>query len=121
MRRLLPLVLVLCGLIVAPARAANIEETLKVPTKYGRVWAEIVRPNTTAKVPIILTYSPYNTLSENPGGSVADDSLASSYVPKGYARVVADVLGTRNSTGCWDYGGAREQQSGVDLVNALAK
>lgn len=122
MRRLLVLAAVLVtGLAAAPARAATITETLKVPTKYGRVWAEIVRPDTSAKVPIILTYSPYNTLSESPGGTVADDSLAQEFVPQGYARVVADVLGTRNSTGCWDYGGAREQQSGVDLVNALAK
>ena len=30
------------------------------------------------------------------------------------------MLGTRNSSGCWDYGGADEQQSGVDLVNFLA-
>ena len=30
------------------------------------------------------------------------------------------MIGTRNSSGCWDYGGAKEQQSGVDLVNFLA-
>jgi len=46
--------------------------------------------------------------------------LGATFVPKGYARAVADVLGTRNSSGCWDYGGRKEQQSGVDLVNALA-
>src|SRR3954465_5344503 len=122
MPRLLPLALLLCCLAVAaPASAANLEETVKVPTKDGRIWAEIVRPDVKEKVPIILTYSPYNSLGETPGTSVADDSLAKTFTPKGYARVVADVLGTRNSTGCWDYGGAREQQSGVDLVNALAR
>src|SRR3954465_3265094 len=122
MPRLLPLALLLCSLAAAaPASAANLEETVKVPTKYGRVWAEVVRPDVKEKVPIILTYSPYNSLGEVPGTSVADDSLAETYTPKGYARVVADVLGTRNSTGCWDYGGLREQGSGVDLVNALAK
>src|SRR3954470_3717725 len=119
--RVLVLALLAAGLLAAPARAANVEETIKVPTKDGRIWAEIVRPDTKEKVPIILTYSPYNSLGENPGGSVADDSLAATFTPKGYARVVADVLGTRNSTGCWDYGGRKEQQSGVDLVNALAK
>ena len=31
------------------------------------------------------------------------------------------MLGTRNSTGCWDYGGPQETQSGVDVVNALAQ
>ena len=41
-------------------------------------------------------------------------------MPQGYARAVADVLGTRGSTGCWDYGGPKEQQSGVDVVKWLA-
>jgi X-Pro dipeptidyl-peptidase len=69
---------------------------------------------------VILTYSPYNTLSENTTPNLANDDLGQRYVPRGYARAVADVLGTRNSSGCWDYGGADEQQSGVDLVNFLA-
>ena len=68
--------------------------------------------------PVILTYSPYNSLSEP---EPARDSLGETFVPKGYARAVADVLGTRGSTGCWDYGGAKEQQSGVDVVKWLAK
>src|SRR3954447_23438840 len=108
-------------ILPATAQAADpIHEIVKVPTKYGRMWAEVTRPAGSEKVPIILTLSPYNSLGETPGGYVSDDSLATTYVPKGYARVVADVLGTRNSTGCWDYGGAKEQQSDVDLVNALA-
>ncbi|MDQ4007851.1 MAG: CocE/NonD family hydrolase [Actinomycetota bacterium] len=68
--------------------------------------------------PVLLTYSPYNSLGEP---EPARDSLAERYVPRGYARAVADVLGTRGSTGCWDYGGANEQQSGVDLVRWLAQ
>jgi X-Pro dipeptidyl-peptidase len=70
-----------------------------------------------ARQPVLLTYSPYNSLGEP---EPARDSLAERYVPRGYARAVADVLGTRGSTGCWDYGGAAEQQSGVDLVRWLA-
>ncbi|MGH3355033.1 MAG: CocE/NonD family hydrolase, partial [Nocardioidaceae bacterium] len=67
--------------------------------------------------PVLLTYSPYNSLGEP---EPASDELAERYVPRGYARAVADVLGTRGSTGCWDYGGRREQQSGVDVVQWLA-
>ena len=67
--------------------------------------------------PVILTYSPYNSLSEP---ETARDSVGETFVPKGYARAVADVLGTRGSTGCWDYGGRKEQQSGVDVVKWLA-
>ena len=70
------------------------------------------------KQPVILTYSPYNSLAEP---EPARDSLGETFVPKGYARAVADVLGTRGSTGCWDYGGRAEQQSGVDLVKWLAR
>jgi len=115
--RLLLAVLVL--LTAAPATAAaqeEVTETLSIPTVDGAtLHAEVRRPAGDAKVPVILTYSPYNVL----GGSPAD-GLGDRYVPEGYARVVADVLGTRNSSGCWDYGGLKEQQSGVDLVNALA-
>lgn len=71
-----------------------------------------------AKQPVILTYSPYNSLSEP---KTAMDSMGKKFVPKGYARAVADVLGTRGSTGCWDYGGRKEQQSGVDVVKWLAE
>jgi len=70
-----------------------------------------------ARQPVILTYSPYNSLSEP---EPARDALGETYVPQGYARAVADVLGTRGSTGCWDYGGPKEQQSGVDVVEYLA-
>ncbi len=67
---------------------------------------------------VLLTYSPYNTLSEPTGTKTR--SGASPYLTLGIARAYADVLGTRGSTGCWDYGGADEQQSGVDVVRFLA-
>ncbi|HEX5782096.1 MAG TPA: CocE/NonD family hydrolase, partial [Solirubrobacteraceae bacterium] len=76
----------------------------------------MARPKGAAKAPVILTYSPYNSLSEGTEPNLAYDDLGLRYLPKGYARAVADVLGTRNSSGCWDYGGRKEQQSGVDLV-----
>lgn len=67
---------------------------------------------------VLLTYSPYNTLGDPTGtGTVSGDSP---YLRMGIARAYADVLGTRGSTGCWDYGGADEQQSGVDVVRFLA-
>jgi X-Pro dipeptidyl-peptidase len=113
------------ALLAAPAGAV-VHETLTIPTSVdgATIHVEVARPDGDAKAPIILTYSPYNELNITntlAATNVADDSLAASFVPKGYARAVADVIGTRDSTGCWDYGGLKEQQSGVDLVNALAK
>jgi X-Pro dipeptidyl-peptidase len=108
--------------VAAPAAHAEpVFEKYKVPTVGGaEINVEVMRPEGDVKAPVILTYSPYNTLSETATPNLANDGLGETFVPRGYARAVADVLGTRNSSGCWDYGGADEQQSGVDLVNFLA-
>jgi X-Pro dipeptidyl-peptidase len=116
---------VVFALAVSPAAASAeiVHENYRVPTVGGaEISVDVVRDDDArGKVPVLLTYSPYNTLDEDGDGSVANDSLAERYVPRGYARAVADVLGTRNSSGCWDYGGASETQSGVDLVRFLAR
>ncbi len=39
----------------------------------------------------------------------------------GFARVSADVIGTGESGGCYDYGGRREKETGYDLVEWIAK
>ena len=99
----------------------EVYEVHYVPTVDGAVIRVEVWRDTAydaARQPVILTYSPYNSLAEP---ETARDSLGETFVPKGYARAVADVIGTRGSTGCWDYGGRLEQQSGVDVVKWLAK
>ncbi|HZI91366.1 MAG TPA: CocE/NonD family hydrolase [Thermoleophilaceae bacterium] len=113
--------LVLPAAAQAQAETETVYETLSVPTVDGDfLHVEIARPAGQDNVPVILTYSPYNSLSEGTTPNLANDDLGQRYVARGYARAVADVLGTRNSSGCWDYGGLKEQQSGVDLVNALS-
>jgi len=107
----------------APAVAAGepVFEEYHVPTVDGaKINVEVMRPAGSPDAPVILTYSPYNTLSETTTPNLANDELGQRYVERGYARAVADVLGTRNSSGCWDYGGPKETRSGVDLVEFLA-
>ena len=117
MRRPLLLALLAFALLPAAAQGATVTESYRVPTVDGaQVYVEVTR-DPAVKAPVILTYSPYNVLGE---GQETTDTYGTRYVPRGYARAVADVIGTRNSSGCWDYGGAKEQQSGVDLVNFLA-
>jgi X-Pro dipeptidyl-peptidase len=104
----------------ASAPADEVYEVHYVPTVGDavirvEVWRD--RAYDARRQPVILTYSPYNSLAEP---EPARDSLGEAYVPEGYARAVADVIGTRGSTGCWDYGGRAEQQSGVDVVKWLA-
>ena len=124
LRRVLPLVLVACGLAVPvalPAGAATVKyEVVQVPTVGGAtIRVEIQRDTRfdASKQPVILTYSPYSSLAEP---QTAADGIAARYNKLGYARAVADVIGTRGSSGCWDYGGKAEQQSGADVVRYLA-
>ncbi len=113
--------LVVLALLAFPASAFGEQlSELEIPTRDGAtIHVEIARPDGDAKVPVILTYSPYNTIA--PATPVTNLASGSPWVEQGYARAYADVIGTRNSTGCWDYGGPKEQRSGVDLVGALAK
>ncbi len=87
-----------------------------VPTRHGPIYLEVVHPTFAGKVlPAhgILTVSPYSVLGRN---GDADD-----YVPRGYARMYADVVGTGNSGGCYDYGGTREKESAHDVVEWVAR
>jgi len=92
-------------------------ETYIAPTRHGQIYVEVVRPvdsaGNTVRAPAIFTLSPYSVLGRN--------GDASRYVPRGYARVWADVVGTGNSGGCYDYGGIREKESGYDLVEWIAR
>jgi len=73
-----------------------------VPTVDGaNISVEVGRPAGATNVPIILTYSPYNSLSDPaaPGTNIADHPLYAKYGPKGCARAHADVIGTQSSHG----------------------
>ena len=133
-RALVPLLAVtllasLPGVRIAPAQAATKydvkTESFNVKTKYGDVYVEVQRPvdpknpKRVVKAPAILTYSPYSILWVGLCGDRICDT--NRWVPRGYARVWADVIGTGNSGGCWDYGGTAEKVSGYDLVEAIAK
>ena len=125
--RMLGIVLVLAGtgalIPASPAMGAVVTEIYNIPTSdtaddNATLRIEVRRDTQFDPQPVILTYSPYNTLEEP---DPSNDGIASRYVPRGFARARADLLGTRGSGGCWDYGGKREIQSGVDVVKFLAQ
>ncbi|MFP5219681.1 MAG: CocE/NonD family hydrolase [Actinomycetes bacterium] len=121
LRALLALSALAAGAAAVPSASAadSVYEVSYVESVDGAlVRVEVMRPVLDEDVPVILTYSPYNSIGEP---TPADDAVAARYVPMGYARAKADVIGTRGSTGCWDYGGAKEQQSGADVVRWLAE
>jgi X-Pro dipeptidyl-peptidase len=118
------LLLAASGVLIpaTPAVSAVVTTIHDIPTSDpndddATLRIEVRRDTAFDPQPVILTYSPYNTLSEpNP----SNDGIATRYVPRGFARAKADLLGTRGSSGCWDYGGNREITSGIDVVKFLA-
>lgn len=134
MRRVLLPVVALVATLAAPLSPATADDHYEVyeveaevpvtdatgtTDRVVTIRVEVERPTRgDGPVPVILTYSPYTNLSSATDGRTANAS--GDWTAKGYARAVADVIGTRGSTGCWDYGGRAEQLSGVAVVEFLA-
>ncbi|WP_255197883.1 CocE/NonD family hydrolase [Halorarius litoreus] len=91
------------------------------PTLFGEIIWPTEDGEKRTDVPVILTYSPYNDIKspQSEAASIAADGTADYFVPRGYARAVFDVVGCRNSGGCYDYGGYRERVTGKQLVEYL--
>jgi X-Pro dipeptidyl-peptidase len=109
-----------------PIYKDSVTEEYRIPTKHGTIYGVVVRPVVPAgkRVPVILTYSPYNVLTR-PIGALpqvnAGDPVQDYFVPRGYARALFDLVGTRESSGCYDHGGVRERETGAAVVEFLAK
>ncbi len=86
-----------------------------------RLYVEIHLPDGEGPWPVILESSPYNVLRANGHlDTFLDHDLVETYVPKGYAVLLAHVRGTGNSEGCMDMMGPREQADQADLVEWAA-
>ncbi|MFL5824452.1 MAG: CocE/NonD family hydrolase [Solirubrobacteraceae bacterium] len=100
-----------------PAVRGSVTVDYIVPTRDAKLFLEVVHPTDAAghiiPAPVILTYTPYAVLGRN---GDADHWV----LDKGYTRATADVIGTGNSGGCYDYGGDREKRTAHDLVQWIA-
>src|SRR4051812_32847448 len=114
---------IVAGLVAVPATAGptgridgSVEVSYVVPTRDADIYLDVVEPTSRGRAvpaPVVLTYSPYSVLGRN--------GDADHWVPMGYARAYADVIGTGNSGGCYDYGGNREKRTGHDVVEWIAR
>ncbi|MDQ1688861.1 MAG: uncharacterized protein QOK42_1836 [Frankiaceae bacterium] len=130
-RRRLVSLLVSCALLVpgvslATAQAGpgpagpkidgSVSKVYIVPTRDAEIYLAVVHPTAAGKIvksPAILTYSPYSVLGRN--------GDAGHWTSRGFTRMYADVVGTGNSGGCYDYGGNREKRTAYDVVEWVAK
>ena len=124
---------------VAAAESGAVRETAWVETgtdqdrdgKPDRVAADVVRPATGGRVPVILDVSPYYACcgrgNESQKKTYAPDGtpqqfplfLDNYFVPRGYAVVLADVGGTNRSSGCFD--DVADGNAVVNWLNGRAK
>ena len=103
-----------------PASAETVTSVHYVPTQLPDGTSELIRVEVRRDVRfdergqgVLGTMSPYNL---TPTGTGVGDGMSG----EGIASAQIDVLGTRGSTGCWDYGGRNEMKAGVDAVRFLA-
>jgi X-Pro dipeptidyl-peptidase len=105
-----------------PVYTEFIDEEYRVPTDHGTIYGVVKRPVVPegVKVPVILTYTPYNILAR-PVAAMVDqtDAVTTFFTPRGYARASFDLVGTRESSGCYDHGGIREKETGAAVVEFL--
>ncbi|MET8757250.1 Xaa-Pro dipeptidyl-peptidase [Lentzea sp. NPDC004782] len=131
----------LSGGVSAPihSMADAVRETVYVDTGLDadgdgspdRVTADIIRPSTTGRVPVIMEASPYYESAgrgnesevktyDSAGVPVKFPLFYDNYfVPRGYAVVLVDFLGTNRSRGCVDVGGQSEITSGTAVIDWL--
>ena len=118
-----------------PSFPDQVTQEFRVETEHGKMYGWVTRPDPAKYpelyskgqgtedegVPVILKLSPYNTLNQpvedlpsRLGGSVQNY-----FAPRGYAYAQFDVIGTRESGGCYDYGGIRERETAAAVVDFL--
>lgn len=132
-------VLVAAGTIITPvsnAAPAAITETVYVESTtdsdadgvLDRIAADVMRPDTAERVPIVMEASPYYGLGAEMASSTVPRGFKRWYdeyfVPRGYAVVEMEMQGTSRSTGCPTTGGPEDTASVravVDWLNGRAK
>lgn len=125
-RVVLAAALVLGVAIALPSHAASgykgfVNEHAYVATPVGNIYVQYWRPTDPAvKVPVILSISPYRYLYArlDPRAPITD-TYSDRYVPRGYARAYADLVGTGLSDGCYNYGGKNEAIANAAVIEWL--
>ena len=115
------------------------QPTVSLATCPDLVWVDVIRPDTTAKVPTIMMASPYfnnsgrgfkgerkkpHQATPNPPAEPLTgfpEWYDEYFVPRGYAFAAMDLRGTRNSSGCQTYGDRDEVTDAVDVIDFLAE
>ena len=118
--------------ISQPLHLVTEERGRRVRMRDGTELAvDIFRPHAAGRFPALLAYSPYGKdvqrvlKKQRPhssrlgnGGQEAGDT--GYFVSRGYVHIIADVRGSGDSGGTYNFQGRLEQQDGYDLIEWIA-
>lgn len=113
-----------------PVETTVTKSDVQIESRDGTVIsARVYRPDAYEgrPLPTILMMSPYHAFFgiyykelEDAGVIESAQCISQYFLPRGYAVVAADMRGTHNSDGCFDYGGPGDQQDGYATVEWIA-
>lgn len=114
-----------------PKETSVTKAEVQIPSEDGTlISARVYLPDAYEgrKLPTILVMSPYHSIlgiyfKELEDADVFEyaDCITPFFLQRGYAVVLADMRGTHNSDGCFDFGGPGDQQDGYATVEWIAE
>ena len=121
--------------VTKPDFPEQVTEEYRIETDHGTMYGWVTRPDPATYpelyadgqgtegpgVPVVLVLSPYNTINQpvEELPHILASGTQNFYAPRGYAYAQFDVVGTRESGGCYDYGGIRERETGKAVIDFL--
>ena len=99
------------------------DDDVAVPMRDGiELLADIHRPESPSKFPVLIAASPYPRQIQDLGAPVGFIEAGASgfFVPRGYVHVIANLRGTSGSGGTFGFFDAQERRDMHDLVEWAA-
>ena len=109
--------------LLSPVRfTTRVRDTFDIPSTVDGVplRVDVYRPDGDGPFPTILVLSPYWAFLSDAKAAETPTWYIDYFVPRGYAVALGEMRGTRESGGCWDFGGKLDQMDGHDIVEGLA-
>jgi predicted acyl esterase len=100
------------------------DEDVTVPLRDGvNLLADVYRPTTAGRYPVLIAASPYPRQIQNLGAPMGFIEAGASdfFVPRGYVHVIANCRGTSGSGGTFGFFDGQERQDMYDLVEWAAQ
>lgn len=106
-----------------PEHGLRTDENVPVPMRDGvNLLVDVVRPDGEGRFPALIAASPYPRQIQNSGAPLGFVEAGASdfFAPRGYAHVLANVRGTGEAGGDYDFFGRTESRDMAELVEWAA-